>query len=266
MVATKFYSGHDDEAPYVNWAECMNVTNENLLQMEISFLNAIDWKVYVSNEDFYEKVKTLEVILARRQGTARGFFTYMELNSVLMPSVQITKEFIQSILVLGLSYTVFIATMVASVFLVSQIPGTYLNASSRTNASHSSADVSLGNSNSQHQVKTNGFSPAPEQIESLDNTRESEISVLINSGFDRLKETSETVNTTERPNTTTNWTPSIFSSWFSLLKIHSIQWPVIQNSCDNDLDGNLFCNSSLCNDLLYPGQRFGFNGLRMKWA
>lgn len=46
MVATKFYSGHDDEAPYVNWSECINTSPDNLLQMEICFLNAIDWKVY----------------------------------------------------------------------------------------------------------------------------------------------------------------------------------------------------------------------------
>lgn len=269
MVATKFYSGHDDEAPYVNWAECINVSPENLLQMELSFLNSIDWKVYVSNEEFFEKVKSLEVILARRQGNARGFFTYLELNSV-MPSVQITKQFIQSILVLGLSYTVFVATMVASVFLVSQIPGTYLNASSRTNTSNSSTDLSSsGNSNSQQQIETNdttSFSPATEQIESLDDTAESKINELLN----RLKDTSDVVNTIERPNKTTSWTPSIFSSWYSLLRIDAIKWPVIEHSlnwklaCDNDLGGNLFCNSTICNDLLHPER--GLNEIRLKWA
>lgn len=126
MVATKFYSGHDEEAPFINWSECVNTSSDKLLQMELSFLNAIDWKIYVSNEEFFNKVKLLEATLAHRQGMNRGFFTYSEMNCVL-PSVQIAKHFIQSTLVLGLSYTVFVATMVASVFLASQIPGTQLS-------------------------------------------------------------------------------------------------------------------------------------------
>lgn len=101
MVATKFYSGHDDDVPYVNWAECANMTPDNLLQMEIAFLNAIDWKVYASNEEFFEKVKTLEIALARRQGMHRGWFTYMEMNS-LMPSIQIAKQILQSAFIFGL--------------------------------------------------------------------------------------------------------------------------------------------------------------------
>lgn len=263
MVATKFYSGHDDEVPYVNWAECMNVNSENLLQMELSFLNSIDWKVYVSNEEFFEKVKSLEIILARRQGISRGFFTYLELSSV-MPSVQITTQFIQSILVLGLSYTVFVATMVASVFLVSQIPGTYLNASSRTNTSQS-ADVSTANP----QIESNdtAFS-ATEHIEFVRDSSDLGINVVLNLDFDRLKEISDRENTTERPNMTTGWSHSIFSTWYSLLK-----WPVIDRldskfTCDNDFDGNFYCNSSFCNDLLNPARKLSYNGIEIKptWA
>lgn len=258
MVATKFYSGHDDEAPYVNWAECMNVNSENLLQMELSFLNSIDWKVYVSNEEFFEKVKSLEIILARRQGISRGFFTYLELSSV-MPSVQITTEFIQSILVLGLSYTVFVATMVASVFLVSQIPGTYLNVSSRTNTSQSpTTNVSIA----KPQIESNDT----EHIEFVRDSSDLGTNVVFNLDFDRLKEISDKEKTTERPNMTTGWSHSIFSTWYSLLK-----WPVIDRldsifTCDNDFDGNFYCNSSFCKDLLNPARKLSYNGIRMKWA
>lgn len=122
MVATKFYSGHDDEAPHLNWAECI----DNVLEMELSFLDAINWKVYVSREQFFEKVKSLEIVLARQQGLKHGFFTYLEMNSV-MPSIDDVTYLIQSIIVLGFSYTVFVATMIASVFLVSQIPVTCLH-------------------------------------------------------------------------------------------------------------------------------------------
>lgn len=147
MVATKFYSGHDEEAPFVNWAECVNTSSAKLLQMELSFLNAIDWKVYVSNEEFFDKVKSLESTLAQRQGINRGFFTYSELNNV-MPSVQIAKHFIQSTLVLGLSYTVFVATMVASVFLASQIPGTQLSSPNQDLSNESTNVVAIDNSDS----------------------------------------------------------------------------------------------------------------------
>lgn len=124
MVATKFYSGHDEETPHVNWTECLN--SDNLLEMELSFLNAIDWKVYVSREEFFEKVEALEIILARQQGLKRGFFTYCEMDNV-MPSVDSVTQIVQAAIVMSFSYTVFVATMVASVFLVSQLPCTCLH-------------------------------------------------------------------------------------------------------------------------------------------
>lgn len=129
MVATKFYSGHDEDSS-INWAEYAKMTPDNLLSMELEFLSALDWKVYVSNEEFFEKVAAIEQKLARRQGLTRGWFTYMELDS-LLPSIKITKSFLHFTFIIGLSYTAFVATIVASVFLVSQIPGSYLNASSR---------------------------------------------------------------------------------------------------------------------------------------
>lgn len=257
MVATKFYSGHDEDAPYVNWSECLNTSPEMLLQMELCFLNSIDWKIYVSHEEFFEKVKSLESILAYKQGNARGFFTYVELTSV-MPPVQIAKQFIQSVLVLGLSYTVFVATMLASVYLVSKIPGTYLNASSSsrlvTNLTHSATDIA--STLSQQHIKIENDTALTEQIESLlDAERSNTIDTILD--FDRL-------TNTEWPNTT-DWTSSIFSSWYSLIK-----WPVLdQFTCDNDLvDGNSFCNSSLCTDLSIHSERFkfGFSGIKLKWA
>lgn len=129
MVATKFYSGHDEDSS-VNWAEYAKMTPDNLLSMELEFLSALNWRVYVSNEEFFDKVTSIERKLARKQGLTRGWFTYMELNS-LMPSIKITKSFLHFSFIIGLSYTAFVATMIASVFLVSQIPGTYLHAANR---------------------------------------------------------------------------------------------------------------------------------------
>lgn len=130
MVATKFYSGHDDDSPSINWCELAKTTPDNLLKMELNFLTNINWNVYVSNDEFFAKVKTIEEKLANEQGLHRGWFTYMEL-SILMPSINITKTFMEITFILGISYTAFVATIVASFFLVSFIPGNCLK--SQTN-------------------------------------------------------------------------------------------------------------------------------------
>lgn len=272
MVATKFYSGHDDEAPYVNWTECINTTSDDLLQMELSFLNAIDWKVYVSNEEFFEKVRILEITLAQQQGMKRGFYTYLELSSI-MPSVQIANEFIQSMLVMSLSYTVLVATMVASVFLASQIPGTYLNASSRTSATQSSTQLSSsGNSSFQQQIETNEVTNILSTTNGLIEST-NDLNVLINLALDRLNETPVPVNTPEQPNKTTR-TSSLYSTWYSLLQIDSFKWPVIRSNWDSTCDygiSQFFCNSSARDDLLSSQPKadrfkFDFNGIKIEWA
>lgn len=271
MVATKFYSGHDDEAPYVNWSECTNMTSDNLLQMELAFLTALDWKVFVSNEEFYEKVQYLEILLARRQGMNRGWFTYVELNS-LLPSIQIAKHFLQTTLILGLSYTAFVATMVASVFLVSQIPGTYLNASSRAN-------TNLNDVASMNSTPTQPMDPIDTLILHSPSTSirnsEAESPNFLDLIVDRLNDTSES---NEQANSKTKWNlmPIIF--WF---KNNALQWPVINNNDNrhvsfsnglrNSLATDLFCNSTSPSSIFSVQSNVGrikldFNGLKSTFA
>lgn len=271
MVATKFYSGHDDEAPYVNWSECANMTSDNLLQMEIAFLTALDWKVFVSNEEFYEKVQYLETLLARRQGMNRGWFTYVELNS-LLPSIQIAKHFLQTSLILGLSYTAFVATMVASVFLVSQIPGTYLNASSRTSTNLN--DVASINSTSTQSMDSNdtliSHSPSTSILDSKTETLN-----LLDLIIDRLNDTSQS---NEKTNSKTQWNLLPIISWF---KNNALEWPVINNNDNrhesfsngfrNSLATDLFCNSTLPSSVFSVQSNIGrikldFNGLKSTFA
>lgn len=195
MVATKFYSGHDEEAPHVNWSECLN--SDNLLEMELSFLNAIDWKVYVSKEQFYEKVISLETVLARQQGLKRGFFTYLEMNSV-MPSVDSVTQLIQTAIVLSFSYTVFVATMVASVFLVSQLPCTCLHKPTQSTLIQSTVDVPSENSTTQHIINESPIIKTD----------------LVENYFDFDLTDYEI----KKPNATT-WIPIMFSSWYSLIPV-----------------------------------------------
>lgn len=271
MVATKFYSGHDDEAPYVNWAECANTTADNLLQMELAFLTAIDWKVYVSNEEFFGKVISLEMTLALRQGSHRGF-TYMELNS-LIPSVQIAKQFIQSIVVMGLSYAILVATMVASVFLVSQIPGTHFNTSSRPSGTASQTGVSQTLPTCQPQLENTNVVLSSEQIETAQISTGYE-NVLLGLELDNRNETSTPL--TSKRNTSTTWDPLSLSSWYSMFKIDFIKWPVIKDSLDLDLehicdDANLMCNYSTHFGQFAPTTKFDrfnfdFTEIKMRCA
>lgn len=203
--------------------------------------------MYVSNEEFFEKVKTLEVALAQQQGMKRGFYTYSELSS-LMPSAQVAKQFMQSILVLSLSYTVLVATMIASVFLVSQIPGIYLNASSRTNETQPS-----GNSSSHQQIASEEFSTMLSMTTEFKSTT-SDLDKLLNFALHRLNETSELRKPTKMPH--------YYSTWYSL--------PVITNNLNwnNDIMNSNFCNSSAHSNPFRNMDRFefGFKGIKMQWA
>lgn len=271
MVATKFYSGHDDEVPYVNWSECANMTSDKLLQMELAFLTALDWKVYVSNEEFYENVQYLETLLARRQGMNRGWFTYVELNS-LLPSIQIAKHFLQTTLILGLSYTAFVATMVASVFLVSQIPGTYLNASSRTNTNLN--NVASMNSSSTQPMDSNDNLISHSPSTSILNS-ETETLNLLDLIVDRLNDTSES---NKQANSKMQWNLMPIISWF---KNNALQWPVINNDDNrhesfsnrfrNSLATDFFCNSTFPSSVFSIQSNIGrvkldFNGLKSTFA
>lgn len=131
LVSTKFYNGYDEDVTLSDWAEYGNLTNDQLKIIELEFLAALNWNLYVSNEEFFRKFYSLEMILARKQGLHRGWFTYMELNH-LLPSITIVKSFIQYTLVLAMGYAAFVATIAGSILLVSQVPGTSLYASTHS--------------------------------------------------------------------------------------------------------------------------------------
>lgn len=291
MVATKFSSGHDDEAPHVNWAECMNVSSDALFDMELAFLNAIDWKVYVSNEEFFEKIGSLERTLARRQGTHRGWFTYMEMGN-LLPSIQIATDFIQTTLVFGLSYTFFVATMVASVFLVSRIPGTYLHTAqhARTTSTSTSATTATSTTpsvdlDSTSQALANDTGLMPTNMHN--NTALDSMAVIENDSsiadiLNRLNEVPDLQTSENQSNKRHD--PYTFESWPSAILQNALNWSVISeslqrqrlivDSCESDLDElspSSFCNLTLSTNI-YPLQSFNnrikidFNGVKLRFV
>lgn len=132
MVSTKFYCGYDEDVYLSDWAEQGDITQDHLKQLEIQFLCAINWNLFVSNKEFFEKLKFVEIEIAKRQGLERGWLTYTELSN-LMPSLAIAKAFLQHTTIFAVSYAASVVTIAGAFFLASKVPGTALyNSLSKT--------------------------------------------------------------------------------------------------------------------------------------
>ncbi|XP_067621443.1 protein CNPPD1 [Eurosta solidaginis] len=126
MVSTKFYAGYDEEIYLSDWAEDGHMSEKRLKKLELEFLCAIEWNIYISNVNFFEKLSSIEKQLARREGLRRGWLTYTELMQML-PSFTLAKFILNNIAVMAVSYAASVITIAGAFFLASQIPGTVLH-------------------------------------------------------------------------------------------------------------------------------------------
>lgn len=97
-----------------------------------------NWEIYASNFEFFEKLKYVEHVLAKRQGTKRGWLTYTELAQ-LMPSFAIARHIINYSTILALSYVAGVMTLVGGFFVASNVPGTSLAATKTSCCSNASS-------------------------------------------------------------------------------------------------------------------------------
>ncbi|XP_053676429.1 uncharacterized protein LOC128726637 [Anopheles nili] len=127
MVSTKFYCGYDEDIYLSAWAEYGKMTPDQMKALELEFLDAMNWNAYVSKHDFFEKLKCVEKVLAKRQGLTRGWLTYTELINFL-PSFAMAKQLIHYSTVLALSYTASVMTIAGAFLLASNLhlPGNLL--------------------------------------------------------------------------------------------------------------------------------------------
>lgn len=127
MVSTKFYCGYDEDIYLSAWAEYGNMTPDQMKALELEFLDAMNWNAYVSKRDFFEKLKSVEKVLAKRQGLTRGWLTYTELINFL-PSFAMAKQLIHYSTVLALSYTASVMAIAGAFLLASNLhlPGNLL--------------------------------------------------------------------------------------------------------------------------------------------
>lgn len=153
MVSTKFYCGYDEDIYLSAWADSGSMSVDHMKQLELEFLDAIGWKVYVSNQEFFEKLKSVEKVLAKRQGLARGWLTYTELINFI-PTLALAKQILNYSTVLALSYTASVMTIAGAFFLASNInvPGNVLfRAAGAPTPAQPSGSSDLGHSQQQQQ-------------------------------------------------------------------------------------------------------------------
>lgn len=85
MVASKFLndSGEEDDVLNSEWAVSAGLSLSELNKLEMGFLNAIDWKIFIMDGSFWEKLRSIETKLSFNEGKKRGWFSYTELESLL---------------------------------------------------------------------------------------------------------------------------------------------------------------------------------------
>ncbi|KAF5278451.1 hypothetical protein FQA39_LY05940 [Lamprigera yunnana] len=130
MVASKFLhdDGEEDEVFIDEWASSGGLTAKELSQLEKEFLAAINWRVHINENTFWKKLGEIEKAIARREGIARGWYTYTELQKLMAVDVtHLLQSISATISVLAVTYALGIITILGSVFIVSNIPGTYIN-------------------------------------------------------------------------------------------------------------------------------------------
>ncbi|XP_046964508.1 protein CNPPD1 [Vanessa cardui] len=123
MVSNKFLQddGEDDEVICSEWAVSGGLELDQLKKLEVEFLNAIDWNVFVSEKSFEDGLLWLERQVALRQAQLRGFFTYSDL--AVACSTSLLSELAQSVstacLGVTLSYVSSLLTLVTSTLVIS---------------------------------------------------------------------------------------------------------------------------------------------------
>ncbi|XP_034950291.1 protein CNPPD1 [Chelonus insularis] len=130
MVASKFLNddGEEDEVINGQWAASGNITSTQMNRIEKEFLHAINWSIYVHDEEFWNRLKKLEECIAYKEARKRGWFSYAEL-SCLMKIIDLTA-LVRTVLSISsicvLTYAAGIMTLLGSALITSHIPGTSL--------------------------------------------------------------------------------------------------------------------------------------------
>ncbi|XP_017756051.1 PREDICTED: protein CNPPD1, partial [Eufriesea mexicana] len=137
MVASKFLNdeGEDDEVFNTEWAQSGDLTILQINQLEKDFLKAIDWTVFVHNQDFWDRLQKLEKDIAYKEAQKRGWFSYTELSCLMnsMQLIAIAHAVVNISTVCLATYAAGIVTLLGSALVASYLPGTVLSPRQTTN-------------------------------------------------------------------------------------------------------------------------------------
>ncbi|CAK1582378.1 unnamed protein product [Parnassius mnemosyne] len=124
MVSNKFLQddGEDDEVICSEWAASGGLELDQLKKLEVEFLNAIDWNVYVNEKSFEAGLLWLERQVALRQANLRGFFTYTDLAATCDGALlsELVRSFSAVCAAATLSYLTSLITLFTSTLVISQ--------------------------------------------------------------------------------------------------------------------------------------------------
>ncbi|XP_049816823.1 protein CNPPD1 [Schistocerca nitens] len=144
MVASKFLydDGEEDEVFNDEWAASAGIDVKEMNRFERDFLQAINWEVFVSEQNFWKRLWCLEKQIALQEGKRRGWFSYTDMER-LLESVDITA-LVNAVLTVSAvcitSYTVSVLALLGSAFIVSQIPGNAISRNTQ-DVSQSAAEI-----------------------------------------------------------------------------------------------------------------------------
>ncbi|XP_072902277.1 protein CNPPD1 [Hemitrygon akajei] len=121
MVASKYLydEGEEEEVFNDEWGAAGKLDVQVVNTLEMNFLQAIDWNLYVNTQEFFELLSRLEGRVAESQGLKRGWFTYTDLCVLLEQALwqQVFTEFYQHVVkvacMLGLVYLTSVAGIIA---------------------------------------------------------------------------------------------------------------------------------------------------------
>ncbi|XP_072306217.1 protein CNPPD1 [Eucyclogobius newberryi] len=122
MVASKYLydEGEEEEVFNDEWSTAGKMDVQTINNLEINFLNAIEWSLFTEPGDFFDGLSQLETNIAERQGLRRGWFTYTDLCVLLEQSswnqalLAMYQHFTKVFCLIGLVYLTAVAGLIAS--------------------------------------------------------------------------------------------------------------------------------------------------------
>ncbi|XP_053170745.1 protein CNPPD1 [Scomber japonicus] len=129
MVASKYLydEGEEEEVFNDEWGAAGKLDVQTVNNLEMNFLNAIEWSLFTEPNDFFDMLNQLESSIAERQGMKRGWFTYTDLCVLLEQAAwsnaltAIYQHFTKVSCMLGLVYLTSVAGLIATSAVMHQL-------------------------------------------------------------------------------------------------------------------------------------------------